>query len=197
MPATQIFPTDILPAPTFAAERAQRRAALLPKKKLRRIDVGPYCTFYFECFDTMLFQVQEMLHIEGGGEAQLADELAAYNPLIPKGDELVATIMFEIDDPDRRERFLARLGGVESQFFIKVGDNIIRGQQETDTERTRDDGKASSVHFAHFHFTPPQIAAFRDKNTQVFVGVDHTQYAHMAMLSDESCRELANDFART
>ena len=194
MPTTQITPADILPAATFAAERAQRRAALLPKKKRRRVDVGPYCTFYFECFDTMLFQVQEMLHIEGGGEAQLADELAAYNPLIPKGDELVATIMFEIDEPERRERILARLGGVESHFFIKVGETLIRGQQETDTERTRDDGKASSVHFAHFHFTPAQIAAFGD--APVLIGVDHPEYAHMALLADDTRRELISDFAR-
>jgi hypothetical protein len=194
MPATHISPADILPATTFAAERAQRRAALLPKKRLRRVDVGPYCTFYFECFDTMLFQVQEMLHIEGGGEAQLADELAAYNPLIPKGDELVATIMFEIDEPGRRERILARLGGVEAHFFIKVGEALIHGQQETDTERTRDDGKASSVHFAHFHFTPAQVEAFAD--TPVLIGVDHPEYAHMALLTEDTRRELMSDFAR-
>lgn len=192
---TEITAADIIPPAQFAVERAQRRAALLPKKKLRRVDVGPYCTFYFESFETMLFQIQEMLHIEGGGEGQLQDELNAYNPLVPKGDELTATIMFEIDDPDRRSRVLGALGGVEAHFFIRVGDALIRGQQETDTERTNEAGKASSVHFAHFHFTPPQIAALKDPSVQALVGCDHPQYAHMAMLSPGSRQELAADFA--
>lgn len=190
-----ITPADILPAPQFATERAQRRAALLPKKTLRRIEVGPHCTFYFECFETMLFQVQEMLHIERGGEAQLADELAAYNPLVPRGDELVATIMFEIDDPDRRARTLARLGGVEQRFFIQVGADRIFGAEEGDVERTREDGKASSVHFAHFRFAPEQKAAFSAPDAAVLVGVDHPEYAHMAALSPAVRAELALDFA--
>lgn len=195
MTARVVTRADILPAKQFASERTQLRAALLPKKRKRRVDVGPYCTFYFECFDTMLFQIQEMLHIEGGGEEQLADELAAYNPLIPRGDELVATIMFEIDDPDRRARVLARLGGVEDHFFIQVGDARIGGVQETDVERTREDGKASSVQFAHFRFTPAQRRALTDPKVQVMVGVDHPDYAHMALLSPATRSELASDFA--
>jgi Protein of unknown function (DUF3501) len=197
MPREQhlITPADILPAAQFAAERSQRRAALLPIKQLRRVDVGPHCTFYFESFETMLFQVQEMLHIEGGGDAQLADELAAYNPLIPKGEELVATIMFEIDEPERRARVLARLGGVERHFFIQVGAARIAGQQETDAERTREDGKASSVQFAHFHFTADQQRALADPGVQALVGVDHPEYAHLALLSPATRAELATDFA--
>ncbi len=196
MPRSQrlIDPADIVPAHQFAGERAQRRAALLPKKKLRRVDVGPYCTFYFECFDTMLFQIQEMLHIEGGGAEQLSDELAAYNPLIPRGDELVATIMFEIDEPERRARVLAQLGGVEAHFFIQIGPERIAGLQETDIERTREDGKASSVQFAHFRFTPAQRRAFADPAVQVLVGVDHRDYAHMALLSPTTRAELSTDF---
>ncbi len=197
MPAAQrqITPADIVPPVQFAAERAQWRADLMPRKKLRRIDVGPFCSFYFECFDTMLFQIQEMLHIERGGDAQLQDELDAYNPLVPKGDELVATIMFEIDEPHRRERVLAELGGVESKFFLQIGADKIWGQQETDTERTREDGKASSVHFAHFHFKEAQRRAFSDFNTDVFAGVEHPAYAHQAKLSAASRAELAKDFA--
>ncbi len=194
MPQRQITPADILPAAQFAAERARRRAVLLQKKQLRRVDVGPYCTFYFECFDTMLFQVQEMLHIEGGGEAQLADELAAYNPLVPKGDELVATIMFEIDEPERRARALAKLGGVEGRFFIQIGPERIFGAQETDSERTREDGKASSVHFAHFHFMVDQVRAFADHAQTACVGVDHKEYAHLATLNTAVRAELAKDF---
>lgn len=194
MTARTVTPADILAPDQFAAERARRRALLLPKKKLRRLDVGPYCTFYFECFDTMLFQIQEMLHIERAGPEQLADELAAYNPLIPRGDELVATIMFEIDEPERRTRVLARLGGVEEHFYVQVGADRISGIYETDIERTREDGKASSVHFAHFRFTPAQQRSFLDPTVQVLVGVDHPEYGHMALLSPTARAELATDF---
>jgi hypothetical protein len=196
MPASKrkVTPADILPYAEFAQARAARRAALLPKKKLRRVEVGPHATFYFECFDTMLFQIQEMLHIEKGGADQIEDEIRAYNPLIPQGDELIATIMFEIDEAERRERVLARLGGVEEHFFVQIGSEKIRGVQESDTERTREDGKASSVHFAHFHFGDAQKKAFADPNTQVILGVDHAEYAHMALLSATTRAELAQDF---
>src|ERR1700761_5167976 len=102
MPAAlrQVTRADIVPDAAFAKERKERRAALMPIKRLRRIELGPVCTVYFECFDTMLFQIQEMLLTEKGGEAQIDDELSAYNPLIPQGSELVATVMFEIDDPE-------------------------------------------------------------------------------------------------
>ncbi len=190
----RIEPSDIIAPDQFARERQERRAALLPSKRLRRVDVGPYCTFYFETFETMLFQVQEMLYIERGGDEQLADELAAYNPMIPQGDELCATIMFEIDEPRRREAILARLGGVEECFFVQVGDEKVRSVPEGDVERTRDDGKASSVHFVHFKLNPEQRARFRDPSTQILVGVDHESYAHMAMLSPATRAELAKDF---
>lgn len=196
MPLNQrkIVREDILPATEFAKQRSALRAALLPHKQLRRIDVGPFCTFYFESFETMLFQVQEMLHIERGGEEQLSDELSAYNPLIPQGDELTATIMFEIDEPDRRARELARLGGVEDKFFIMIGAEKIAGQQESDVERTRDDGKASAVHFAHFPFTAAQKRAFVHPDTQVMLGVDHPAYAHLTVIAPAQRAELARDF---
>ena len=98
---------DILPMEVYEAERRDWRRKLAEVKRDRRVEVGPVATFYFETYLTMWYQIQEMLFIEKGGEAQIPDELAAYNPLVPKGDELVATVMFEIDDPERRQRFLA------------------------------------------------------------------------------------------
>ena len=195
MPASQrrVTPDDIIPDADFRAQRAQRRAALMPRKKLRRIDVGPYCTAYFETFETMLFQIQEMLMIEKGGPAQLVDEMAAYNPLIPQGGELVATVMFEIDDPLRRANILARLGGVEDHFFLQIGEARSTAQQEGDIERTREDGKTSSVHFLRFAITPEQAAAFRDPKVQVMLGVDHPLYDHRAVLSQATRAELATD----
>ncbi len=194
MPASsrQVTAQDIIPDADYAAQRKERRAALLPLKRLRRVALGPHCTFYFESYDTMLFQIQEMLLTEKGGAEQLADELAAYNPLIPRGRELVATVMFEIDDPLRRASILAQLGGVEAHFFVTVGDGRIAAVSETEVERTRD-GKTSSIHFLRFPMTDPQAAAFRDPAVAVMVGCDHPRYGHLAVLTPDTRTELAKD----
>ena len=189
----RITPDDIVPDAAFAAERKARRAALLPVKSLRRVALGPYCTFYFESFDTMLFQIQEMLLIEKGGAAQLADELEAYNPLVPNGSELTCTVMFEIEDEVRRDLILRRLGGVEDHFFLRVGAERIGGVQEGDIERTREDGKTSSVHFLHFPLTAAQKAAFRNPTIEALIGCDHELYAHMAVLGPAVRAELDRD----
>jgi hypothetical protein len=195
MSKREITPADILPIAEYGKQRADLRKAIVAKKKLRRIEVGTASTFYFECYETMLQQVQEMLFIEKGGAAQLVDELEAYNPLIPNGTELVATVMFEIDDPIRRTRFLARIGGVENHMFIRLGADLVRGVPEDDQERTNEAGKASSVHFVHFPFTADQIKAFKQPGTQVLIGFDHPEYSHMAVMSEAVRNELAGDFA--
>lgn len=189
-----IEPTDILSLADYARQRAAIRQAIVARKRNRRLEVGPSATFYFECYETMLQQVQEMLYIEKGGEEQLKDELAAYNPLIPQGSELVATVMFEIDDPIRRARFLARLGGIEHTMFIQLGDEKILGRPEEDQERTNEEGKASSVHFVHFPFTRAQIEKFRDRSVMAIVGLGHENYSHMAVIPEAMRAELAQDF---
>lgn len=197
MPASlrKVTPEDVIPDSEFRIQRSARRAALLPRKALRRVALGPHCTFYFESFDTMLFQIQEMLLIEKGGAAQLPDELAAYNPLIPQGRELVATVMFELDDPVRRARLLGSLGGVEDRFRILIGNDAIAGLPESDVERSRDDGKTSSVHFLRFAFTDAQVAAFRGLDVVVSIECDDPRYPHQTRLSAETREELARDFA--
>ena len=190
----QLTPADILPWAEYAKDRAEHRKRLTAIKRNRRVEVGPYVTFYFENFDTMWIQVQEMLHIEKGGAAQLADELAAYNPLVPKGKELVATFMIEIDDALRRARVLSQLGGVEETASIEVGGERVVGKAEQDQDRTTSEGKASSVQFVHFPFTESQIAAFREPNTRVILGLSHPNYSHMAVLSEATRASLAEDF---
>lgn len=184
---------DILPLEVYAAERKDWRAKLAEVKRDRRVAVGPVATFYFENYQTMWYQIHEMLFIEKGGEAQVADELAAYNPLVPKGDELVATVMFEIDDPDRRQRFLAGLGGVEETAFLKVGGETVAGVPEADVDRTSAAGKASSVQFVHFPFTADQAAAFKAEGAEVVLGFSHPAYAHMTVLPEPVRRALAAD----
>ncbi len=193
--ARRIDPADLLPDADFAKVRKERRAVLLPTKRLRRVSLGPDCTFHFESYETMLFQVQEMLLIEKGGAAQIPDELSAYNPLIPQGSELVATVLFEIDDPVRRAATLGRLGGVEDRFFLQIGGEKAVGIPEGDIERTREDGKTSSVHFLKFTLTGAQKAVFADPGANVMLGCDHPQYGHLAILGPEARAELAKDFS--
>ena len=190
----KITRADILPMAEYAKVRKDKRAELVAKKKHRRVEVGPYVTFYFESYDTMWAQVHEMLYIEKGGEEQIADELAAYNPLIPQGSELIATMMFEIDEENRRRRVLGRLGGVEQTVTITIGSHVVRGTAEEDVDRTTAAGKTSSVHFLHFPFTADDIAAFRDPSQPAILGIGHEGYQHMAMLSAETRKALASDF---
>lgn len=185
---------DVLSLEDFAKIRADKRKEIVALKRYRRVEVGPVATCYFESYDTMWWQIHEMLFIEKGGDEQVDDELAAYNPLIPNGRELVCTVMFEIDDEIRRRNFLARLGGVEETMFLRFGDAEVRGVPEVDLDRTTEDGKASSVQFIHFPFDEAQIAAFRKPNTQVVIGFGHQAYGHMAVMSEEARAALASDF---
>ena len=198
MPAAErrVTREDIISDAEFAAQRKARRAALLPIKQLRRVPLGPYANVIFESFETMLFQIQEMLLVEKGGDAQIQDELDAYNPMIPQGSELTATVMFEIEDEVRRDLILRRLGGVEDHFFLQVGPERAAAVQEGDIERTREDGKTSSVHFLHFPLTPGQKTAFADPALQVMVGCDHELYHHLAVLGPAVRAELAKDLDR-
>ena len=190
----EITRADLMPLADYAKVRASRRAAAVARKKNRRLEVGPVATFHFEDYDSMWLQVQEMLYIEKGGDAQVADELNAYNPLIPNGRELVATVLFEIDDPARRQTLLARLGGIEETAFIRIDGDTIKGVSETDIDRTSAEGKASAVQFLHFPFTTAQISKFRQPGAQVIVGFGHPAYGHMAVMPEAVRESLAGDF---
>src|SRR6195952_3892184 len=191
----KITAADILPDAQYNAKRAELRAASIAAKKLRRIEVGPYATFYFENYDSMWLQVQEMLRIEKGGAEQIPGELAAYNPLIPQGDELIATMMLEIEDEKRRNAVLLTLGGIEESVFLEIGGDVVRATPTEYDDRTTADGKTSSVHWLRFKLTPLQIAHFRADSERVVLGVSHPQYGHMAVLTAETRAALAKDFA--
>ena len=121
----KITTADIVDRETYGRERQERRQRLSVAKKSRRLRVGPDAVFLFENFATMLAQVQEMLWIENGGDEQLADELAAYNPLIPQGQELVATLMLDFPNPAKRDRELRRLSDIENRIYFKIGNFTV------------------------------------------------------------------------
>lgn len=192
----EITSADIADRESYGRGRKDHRRHMIAVKKLRRMEVGPYATFHFESRETMVAQIQEMLWIENGGEEQLADELMAYNPLVPNGRELVATLMFEIPDEVKRDKELRKLSGVEDLISIKIGDHQVHALPDIadGVERTKDDGKTSSVHFLHFPFTAAQIDAFRDDGDDVILAIGHENYGHLAVMNKDSRVVLATDF---
>ncbi len=191
----EIQKEDIMPLDVYTKNRRELRKNIVDFKKNRRIALGPYATFYFESYETMLAQVQEMLYIEKGGDEQLKDELSAYNPLIPNGKELTATLMFEIDNPISRAAFLGKVGGIEETVFMKINGEKIKATPEEDVDRTSAEGKASSVQFIHFNFSDDQIAKFKSEEIEVEIGIDHKEYSHTTKLSSENKKSLSADFS--
>ena len=185
---------DIMSLDIYTKQRKELRKNIVEFKKNRRVSLGPYATFYFESFETMLAQVQEMLYIEKGGEDQLKDELIPYNPLIPNGKELIATLMFEIDNPVSRATFLGKVGGIEERVFMKVDDQVIKAVPEEDVDRTSAEGKASSVQFIHFKFNDKQIEKFKSGGAKVELGIDHNEYSHSTRLTEVTLKSLTADF---
>tara|TARA_B100001057_G_scaffold494939_1_gene592688 strand:+ start:747 stop:1340 length:594 start_codon:yes stop_codon:yes gene_type:complete len=190
----EIQKQDIMPLDLYTTQRKDLRKRIVEFKKNRRVALGPYATFYFESYETMLAQIQEMLYIEKGGDEQLRDELTAYNPLIPNGKELVATLMFEIDNPVSRATFLSKVGGIEGKVFMKIDGDTVKAIPEDDVDRTSSDGKASSVQFIHFRFNSEQIEKFRSGSIKVVLGIDHKEYSHNTTLNDLTLKSLSRDF---
>jgi len=191
----EILKEDIMPLDVYTKNRKELRKNIVNLKKDRRIALGPYATFYFESYETMLAQVQEMLYIEKGGDEQLKDELVAYNPLIPNGKELTATLMFEIDNPVSRAAFLSKAGGIEEKVFIKIDGQSIKAIPEEDVDRTSAEGKASSVQFIHFKLNDEQIKKFKSDSVEVEIGIDHKEYSHTTKLSSANLSSLVADFS--
>ncbi|WP_416897746.1 MAG: DUF3501 family protein [Minwuia sp.] len=192
---TELTAADIVDNATFDAQRKEKQAELRTHKTHRRVDVGPFASFFFESWFTMWWQIQEMLRVEGGGEEQLADELEAYASLVPNGRNLTATMMLQIADPVRRARELSKLGGIEHAVVLVIGGEEVRGEAEDDLDRTTADGKASSVHFFLFPLSDKQIAALKDGSAEVQLRITHDNYNHIAILSDEQKKALAADLA--
>ena len=191
----EIQKEDIMPLDVYTKNRKELRKNIVNYKKDRRILLGPYATFYFENYETMLAQVQEMLYIEKGGDEQLKDELIAYNPLVPNGKELTATLMFEIDNPVSRADFLSKVGGIEEKIIMKIDGEFIKAKPEEDVDRTSAEGKASSVQFIHFEFNDEQINKFKLNGASVEIEIDHKEYSHTTKLSNVNINSLSADFS--
>ena len=190
-----ILKEDIMPLDVYTSQRKELRKKIVNFKKNRRIPLGPYATFYFESFETMLAQVHEMLYLEKGGDEQLKDGLTAYNPLVPNGKELTATLMFEIDNPVSRASFLGKVGGIEEKVFMRIDEELVKAIPKEDVDRTSAEGKASSVQFIHFKFTDNQIEKFKSNLSIIEIGISHNEYSHSTKLNEQIIKSLSADFS--
>ena len=167
---------DLFTLEEYAERRTDFRQKVMEHKKNRRLAIGPNATLYFEDQLTIHYQIQEMLRIEKVFEAEgIAEELTAYNPLIPDGQNWKATFMIEYDDPEERQRQLAKLKGVESDVWMKVGDNApIVPIADEDLERENED-KTSAVHFMRFELSEEDINSLK-AGEKLSAGINHKEY---------------------
>lgn len=187
--------TDLYTLEAYAAERAAFRNRVLAHKKARRLHLGEHVTLLFEDRLTIQYQIQEMLRIERIFEPEaIQDELDAYNPLIPDGSNLKATMLIEYPDIAQRQRELARLGGIEHRVYAQVdGHDRIFAIADEDLGRSQA-GKTAAVHFLRFEFAPAQIMALRAGAGLVF-GIDDDRLRIQARAADDTCRALTADFS--
>jgi hypothetical protein len=185
---------DLWKLEDYARERTAFRTAVIAHKKRRGVRLGEHVTLLFEDRMTMQYQVQEMLRIERIFEpAAIADELDAYNALIPDGGNLKATMLIEYPDPEVRKRELARLRGIEDSVALRVGTRVpVAAIADEDMERSNDD-KTSAVHFLRFELDPGQVEALRAGAALAFL-VSHPQYAAEAVVPPETRAALLADF---
>ena len=192
---SRLTPEDLYSLEQYAKIRGDFRAKVMAHKKNRKVHVGSNATLYFEDRLTMQYQIQEMLRIERIFEEEgIADELAAYNPLIPDGTNWKATFMVEYPEVEERREALARLIGIEDKVWVRVeGHEKAYAIADEDLER-EDETKTSSVHFMRFELTPEMIAAVKG-GAAIAVGIDHPNYAYSESVDDATRGSLAQDLA--
>ena len=178
----------------YAKARPAMRAEIIQHKKIRSVQLGNHLTLLFEDEMTVRYQVQEMLRIEKIFEEEgIQSELDAYNPLVPDGSNLKATMLIEYANEAERKAALARLIGIEDRLFIQVeGQSRVYAIADEDLDRENDE-KTSAVHFVRFELTPPMQDALKS-GAQMMIGCDHPNYpAHLEELPVETLASLVKD----
>jgi len=188
----KLTPADLLSLEVYHRERARLRAEVLAHKRNRQVGIGPNVTLYFEDRITMRYQVQEMLRVERIFESEaISEELEAYNPLIPDGTNLKATMMLEYPDVEERRKALADLGGIEHAVYVEVAGKRALASADEDLPRTEAD-KTAAVHFLRFELDDASRAALK-AGASLKLGVDHARYRHEVEASAAVRASLAAD----
>lgn len=188
--------SDLWSLEEYAGHRQAFRAEVMAHKKRRNVALGPNATLYFEDELTMRYQIQEMLRVERIFEAaEIEEELASYNPLIPNGSNWKATFMIEYGDIEERKAALATMGGIEQTVWVRVGDagEKIFAITNEDMDRTRDE-KAAAVHFMRFELSDDDIAELK-AGEGLFMGIDHASLHGSYEISEDQRAALVADLA--
>ncbi|MGA7965341.1 MAG: DUF3501 family protein [Gammaproteobacteria bacterium] len=187
--------TDLMSLEDYAIERERFRRKVMEHKQDRRVALGPNVTLYFEDRLTIRYQIQEMLRAEKLFEPEaIQAELAAYNPLIPDGSNLKATMMIEFEDATERRAVLATLGNIENMVWIEVGSGERTFAIADDDLERSDSERTSAVHFLRFELDASGVHTFKTGG-EVAMGVDHPRYAHRVdRLPEAVVHALAKDF---
>jgi len=189
----KIRPDDIMTREAYEAGRDAFRRRIMVRKARRRVPLGDHATLHFETRETMLYQVHEMLRAEGSWQrpGAVEDELEAYNPIVPDGRSLTATLMFEYDDPEERAVRLGELCGLENHLWLRVGETAPTAAAFDDAQAS--DGRVSSVQYVRWDLDDEQARLLKAEGTVVRLKIDHAAYTASAVLSEETRRELAGD----
>jgi hypothetical protein len=193
---TALMRHDLISLEEFSLLRDRKRKEMMEFKKSRRVYMDNDVVILFENYDTLWWQIQEMLYIEKGGDEQVQDELAAYSPLVPKGQELVATLMIEIEDPGRRSKVLNELGGIEKCLSLEFADHTVNALPEEDVSRTTETGKTSSVHFIRWPFLPRQINSFSNLHQHIVLKINHPKLQTEKQMPENVRASLVDDFRK-
>jgi len=187
---------DLMTLEDYSKARDDFRRSAMDHRRVRQVQIGPNCTLAFEDSETIKYQVQEMLYIERiFTEGGIKDELDAYNPLIPSGTNLIATMTLEYGDPELRKVKLEQLKNIEDTVFLRIqGHQRIYAVADEDLVRTNE-AKTSAVHFLRFELKPGEIVDFKDPNNKVYLGIGHDLYPYEVQLQEQARKELVKDFA--
>jgi hypothetical protein len=187
---------DLYSLEQYSAHRPDYKRRAVEHRKRRQIRLGQNMTLHFEDRTTVQYQIQEMLLIERTFSLQgIQDELDAYNPLIPSGTNLKATLTIEYGDPELRAQALARLHGVEDRVYVRVeGHDPVYAVADEDLDRSTET-KTAAVHFLRFELTTDMIKSLRENQTALTVGVDHTEYTHSTQVHAGTINSLIQDFS--
>ena len=186
---------DLYTLEEYSRIRPEFRETAVAHKKERMLPLGNHVTLFFEDELTIKYQIQEMLRIEKTFEQEgIQDELDAYNPLIPTGKNLVATMMIEYGDPEVRKKELSRLKGIEERVYVQVqGHDPVFALADQDMERENSE-KTSAVHFVEFKFTPNMVQAIKE-GKKFIAGIDHDYYEFSVSVEGKLRESLVKDFS--
>ena len=184
----KLVPSDLMSLERYARERPEFRARVIAHKKRRQLTVGPSTLWLFEDRLTAQYQVQEMLRTERIFEAEgIAEELEAYNPLIPDGRNWKVTLLIEFIDPEVRKVQLEKLRGIEDRCYVQVAAcERLFAIADEDLER-ENETKTSAVHFLRFELTETMAKSLKS-GASLGVGVDHPNYKHAIAAVEEHVR---------